>query len=90
MTTFEVHVEQWPVEQFDGPDWLTQSVDYGPDTVSITLRTSDAYRARIAGQTTIGWYDTGGWVTVRLREPLRSRTLVDGATGKVVLYPSAH
>lgn len=90
MTTFEIHVEKWPVEDLKGSEWLTPSIDYGWDAVTITLRVSDAYRARTSGQTTIGWYDTGGWVTVALREPLRSRKLVDGATRSVVPYPAAH
>lgn len=90
MTTFDVHVEQWPVEDFAGSEWLTPSISYGFDAVTVTLRISDAYRARTGSQTTIGWYDTGGWVRVALLEPLRSRKLVDGATGETIPYPSPH
>ena len=90
MTAFEVHVEQWPIEQSPGDEWLSQSIEYAADAVTITLRVRDAYRAPVAGQPAIGRYDTGGWVAVQLREPLRSRALVDGTTGKAVPYPSAH
>ncbi len=88
MTSFDVHVEQWPADDSTGSEWLTPSIDYGSDAVTVTLRVSDAYRARTGSQTMVGWYDTGGWVTVALREPLRSRRLVDGATGRTIPYPS--
>ena len=78
------------MEDFAGSEWLTSSVDYGPDEVTITLRVSDAYKARTAGYPTIGWYDTGGWVNVRLRDPLPTQAkLRDGATGAEYIYLSA-
>lgn len=76
-----VHVNQWPVDVNDD-SWLTQSVDYGSDVVTITLRVSPDYPLHKNGYATVGWYDTGGWVNVHLREqlpiPVRLR---DGATG---------
>ena len=89
MTTLEVHVEQWPVDEPKADEWLTQTIDYGSDSVTITLRLRGTKGPGSTGLPTIGYYDTGGWVTVALREPLRSRNLVDGASGKVVPYPSA-
>jgi hypothetical protein len=88
MTTLEVHVETWPVSEEPADDWLRQTVDYGSDTVTITLRLrgTDEHSTALP---TVGGYDTGGWVTVAMSEPLRSRNLVDGATGKVVPYPPA-
>lgn len=83
MTTVPVHVEQWPAE-FKDDSWLAQSVAYSPTAVTITLRVSDAYHQRV--RPTVGWYDTGGWVDVHLSEPLRNRTLIDGATGKANEY----
>jgi hypothetical protein len=74
-----VHVEQWPVE-FSDDSWLTESVDESSDAVTITLRISPDYHLRTVGQATIGWYDTGGWVDVHLRQPLGSRRLFDGST----------
>ena len=76
-----VHIEQWPVEFDNGDDsWLTKSVDEGGDTVTVTLRVSDNYRQRTEGQATIGWFDTGGWVTIELSQPLGDRALFDGST----------
>jgi hypothetical protein len=88
MTTLEVHVEAWPVSEEPADKWLTQTIDYGTDAVTITLRMrgTDASSTALP---TIGGYDTGGWVTIALREPLRSRNLVDGATRDVVPYQSA-
>jgi len=88
IATIEVHVEQWPVSEAPADKWLTQTIDYGSDAVTITLRMrgTDASSTALPN---IGGYDTGGWVTVALSEPLRSRNLVDGATGKVVRYPAA-
>ena len=83
-TVLRIHVEQWPTEEFAGDEWLDKSVSETTDAVTITLRLSDAYRARVAGQQDVGWYDTGGWVTVALRAPLGDRRLVDGATGLIV------
>lgn len=88
MTTLEVHVETWPVSEEPADQWLTQTMDYGSDAVTITLRMRGTDE-HATGLPTIGGYDTGGWVTVSLSEPLRSRNLIDGATGKVVPYPLA-
>lgn len=87
-TTIEVHVEQWPDAEPPADAWLTQTIDYGSDAVTITLRIRGT-NASSTGLPLIGYYDTGGWVKVALREPLRSRALIDGATGKVVPYPPA-
>jgi hypothetical protein len=88
MTSLEVHVGAWPASEVPADAWLTQEVAYGSDTVTITLRMRGTDVSSTA-LPTVGGYDTGGWVTVALSEPLRSRNLVDGATGKVVPYPSA-
>lgn len=88
MTTLEVHVETWPVSEEPADKWLTQTIDYGSDAVTITLRMRGTDENSTA-LPTVGGYDTGGWVTVALNEPLRSRNLVDGATGNVVPYPLA-
>ncbi len=87
-TSLEVHVEQWPANEVDANAWLSQTIDYGFNTVTITLRKRGT-DVNATGLPLIGGYDTGGWVTVALREPLRSRNLIDGATGKVVPYPRA-
>jgi hypothetical protein len=88
MTSLEVHVEMWPVSEAPADTWLDQTVDYGSDSVTITLRLH--HTGSTPGLLSAsGYFDTGGWVTVALREPLRSRNLVDGATGKVVPYPPA-
>jgi hypothetical protein len=88
MMTLEVHVEQWPVSEAPADKWLTQTIEYGSDAVTITLRMrgTDASSTALPN---LGGYDTGGWVPVALREPLRSRKLIDGATGNVVPEPSA-
>lgn len=86
LTTIEVHVETWPVSEEPADKWLTQTVDYRSDAVTITLRRRGTDENSTA-LPLIGDYDTGGWVTVALSEPLRARNLVDGATGKVVPYP---
>jgi len=88
MTTLEVHVETWPVSGEPADKWLTQTIDYGSDAVTITLRMRGTDENSTA-LPIVGGYDTGGWVTVALSEPLRSRNLVDGATGNVVAYPPA-
>jgi uncharacterized membrane protein len=91
MTSLEVHVEQWPANEADANAWLSQTIDYGFNTVTITLRPRPPYVPKPGGgglPILLG-YDTGGWVTVALREPLRSRSLIDGATGKVIPYPRA-
>ena len=88
MTTLEVHVETWPVSEEPADKWLIQTIDYGSDAVTITLRMRGT-DASSTGLPMVGYYDTGGWVTVALSEPLRSRNLVDGATGNVVPYPPA-
>lgn len=88
MTTIEVHVEAWPASDVLADAWLTQEVAYGSDAVTITLRMRGTDVSSTA-LPTVGGYDTGGWVIVALSEPLRSRNLVDGATGKVVPYPPA-
>jgi hypothetical protein len=72
-----VAVAQWPTE-FDQGDssWLaTPLVTYTPWSVTITLYTTDAFTQ----QKMHGWYDTGGWVNVKLSEPLRGRMLFDGS-----------
>jgi hypothetical protein len=74
-TTLEVHVETWPVSEEPADRWLTQTIDYGSDAVTITLRMRGTDENSTA-LPTIGGYDTGGWVTVALSEPLRSRNLV--------------
>jgi hypothetical protein len=56
--------------------WLDPVVIETPWTVTIALHTSDACESLPALR---GWYDTGGWVTVRLRTPLSGRTLFDGS-----------
>lgn len=89
MTSLEVHVEQWPANEADANAWLSQTIDYGFNTVTITLRLRPPYVPKPGGLPILLGYDTGGWVTVALREPLRSRSLIDGATGKVVPYPRA-
>ena len=86
MTTLEVHVETWPASEEPADRWLTQTVDYGHTAVTITLRMRGTDENSTA-LPNVGGYDTGGWVPVALAEPLRSRSLVDGATGKVVPYP---
>jgi len=88
MTTLEVHVETWPVSEEPADKWLTQTIDYGSAAVTITLRMRGTDENSTA-LPNVGGYDTGGWVTVALSEPLRSRNLVDGATGNVVPYPPA-
>lgn len=90
MTTLEVHVEIWPTSSAPADKWLTQTIDYGFNTVTITLRILGTDENSPGPLPRVGnYYDTGGWVTVALSEPLRSRNLVDGATGKVVPYPPA-
>ena len=88
MMSLEVHVGTWPASEPPADAWLTQEVAYGSDTVTITLRMRGT-DVSSTGLPTVGGYDTGGWVTVALSEPLRSRNLVDGATSKVVPYPPA-
>ena len=83
MMSIEVHVGTWPDTESPADAWLTQEVAYGSDTVTITLRMRGT-DVSATGLPTVGGYDTGGWVTVALSEPLRSRALIDGATGKVV------
>ena len=87
--TIRIHVDQWPVEDFSGPEWLTPTVEQSPDMVTITLHVSDTYKARIAGHPTIGWYDTGGWVNIVMHDLLPPcPKLRDGATGNVYDYCS--
>ena len=88
--TVRIHVNQWPVEDFSGSEWLTPTVERSSGMVTITLRVSDAYKARIASHPTIGWYDTGGWVNIVMHDLLPPcPKLRDGATGNVYDYCSA-
>ena len=75
-----VFIASWPVEYPQGDDsWLaTPAIVYTPWSVTITMHTTDAYANR-PGKTH-GWYDTGGWVDVRLGMPLGGRVLFDGST----------
>lgn len=76
-TLVRVAVAQWPAE-FDQDDssWLARpEVTYTPWSVTITLYTSDAFTS----EKMHGWYDTGGWVNVPLKESLGSRALFDGS-----------
>jgi hypothetical protein len=77
-TVVRVAVAQWPVEFAQGDSsWLARpEVTYTPWSVTITLYTSDAF----TGQKVRGWFDTGGWVDVLLKEPLGGRALFDGST----------
>jgi hypothetical protein len=77
-TLVRVAVAQWPAEfAQDDSSWLARpEVTYTPWSVTITLYTSDAFTR----EKTQGWYDTGGWVNVPLKEPLGSRALFDGST----------
>lgn len=87
-TTKVVNVEvQWPgcVETQDY-SWLTPEVSYTPWSVTITLRTSDAY-ARNAkchakgsgGLPMVGYYLSALSYPVQLSEPLAGRELSDGS-----------
>lgn len=85
-----IHVDQWPVEDFSGPEWLTPTIERRSDMTTITLRVSDTYKTRIAAHPTIGWYDTGGWIRIVMHDPLPTCTkLRDGATGNVYDYCAA-
>jgi hypothetical protein len=77
-TVVRVAIPQWPVEFGQGDSsWLARpEVTYTPWSVTITLYTSDAF----TGQKVHGWFDTGSWVDVHLKEPLRGRALFDGST----------
>ena len=79
-TDFSVHVDEWPVDDTDGSWIAPPSIRYSPTAVTITLRTSDAYEARIAKTGMVGLYDTGGWVHIHLSQPLGTRALYDGST----------
>ncbi len=74
-----VHIEVWPSTSPDD-SWLVPSVDYGSDGVTVTLRPDEAHALHQNGLPTVGWYDTGGWVNVRLSEPVGRRALYDGST----------
>jgi hypothetical protein len=61
-----------------GDSWLAPEVSYLPWSVTITLRTSDAFASV---KSCNGFYDFWGQpVEVRLSEPLGSRPLFDGST----------
>lgn len=78
-TDFQVYVPSWPGQQPAGQSWLAQpTVIDTPIAVIVTLHTSAAYQAMIR-QGPVGTYDTGGWVTIHLNEPLGGRTLLDGS-----------
>ena len=74
-----VHVEQWPVD-IEDDSWLVQSVDMNASQVTITLHPDADHPLHKEGLLTVGWYDTGGWVNVRLPEPVGRRELLDGST----------
>jgi hypothetical protein len=87
-TTKVVNVEvQWPgcVETQDY-SWLTPDVSYTPWSVTITLRTSDAYARNPKchatgpnGLTMVGYYLSALSYPVQLSEPLAGRALSDGS-----------
>jgi hypothetical protein len=86
-TVIPVFVGQWPTAPEDAT-WLGRpAITYTPWAVFITMRTSDRFNSTRG--TTRGWYDTGGWVDVRLSEPLGGRALFDGSGLILVprLYP---
>ena len=88
-TVVRVSAAWWPAcppwEQ-GGDAWLTPEISYLPWSVTITLRTSEAYESsmKCGG----AFYDFWGQpVEVHLSEPLGGRPLFDGSTSPSTAVP---
>ncbi len=89
-TVVPVDVAEWPTNDKGGQmddSWLVPVVNYTPTSVIITLHTSDAYESQLRMRTTVGMFDTGGWVQVHLGEPLGGRALLDGSQNPAAPRP---
>ena len=90
-TVVRVSADWWPAcppwDQGAGDDsWLMPEISYLPWSVTITLRTSDAFAS--SGKCGQGFYDFWGQgLEVHLSEPLGGRPLFDGSTSPSTAVP---